>query len=614
MPSSRARLIILALLLALVALAADVSTAVRRADITLTDSSGAARTNIALPFPLSTQTLLDNSFVTADTLDAQVHDSASTDVVFMPSPVDTAWEACVLFNQGTGSYTDDTTDCNDSDASDTAFPMDEVNDAFYFGAHWQFRILRITVGTAGVGTYTLTWEYCSDNLTGGATTACDTWTALPNISASSTNLTATGAQSVLFSIPDDFAESDESAGAGVTQSYYVRARVSAHTTSTTDPSFTQAWYDMGMWWEFKASLGANQQITDTVFTGFSAERTFHHYIPGSTGLTVSSPTFTPSSSTTNSVEIKGYFDTTATGSDRDILLGDTTDTVWSWDGAVSGQLDITWDELGSANDCVLQATGIADGQRTLKVEIPEDGLGASQTCTLYIDGVSTDTDATAGTGGYAPILTSFQIAGDDSTQGLEFFKATESSGLMLHYEINDDFTALVIPDRAAPGADPDAVPTFPSIPASFTSTLGSFETASAVSLVAGAAGSGQAISNVTGSEEGTSFAGNQAISTDTPFYSILNPIASRDYDSGTAGVQGIPIRFFYLFLLAGIFIIVVGITLVLTKQIFIVAIVGGLVLALFVRPMNVIEPWVLMFYAVIAALVVWIKDKTGVGV
>lgn len=126
------------------------------------------------------------------------------------------------------SFTEDTRDANDADASDA--PMmpatQALNDATYFGHDAHTYGLNINIGTAKTGTWTLTWEYWNGSA----------WTALTNVTDGTSNFATTGAQTVTWTMPVDWAKTTVN---GFNR-FWVRARISSFTSSGTVPSLTQA--------------------------------------------------------------------------------------------------------------------------------------------------------------------------------------------------------------------------------------------------------------------------------------------------------------------------------------------------------------------------------------
>lgn len=126
------------------------------------------------------------------------------------------------------SFTDETTDLNSATADDVAlFPVGAGdNDAFYFGSSEKFCGFQMNVGTAGVGTYAVTWEYW----TGAA------WVALSGIVDGTSGFQTTGANDITFEVAADWATTTVNAQGPF---FYVRGRRNAGTV-TTDPLGTQA--------------------------------------------------------------------------------------------------------------------------------------------------------------------------------------------------------------------------------------------------------------------------------------------------------------------------------------------------------------------------------------
>jgi hypothetical protein len=100
----------------------------------------------------------------------------------------------------------------------TLFPTSPtVNvDQYYFGGLTQFTKLIVRVGTAGLGTYVLTWEYWNGS-----------WATLTTISAD--DFKATGPNEILFAAPGNWATTSVS---GQGPYYYVRARWTSGTMTT----------------------------------------------------------------------------------------------------------------------------------------------------------------------------------------------------------------------------------------------------------------------------------------------------------------------------------------------------------------------------------------------
>ena len=130
----------------------------------------------------------------------------------------------------TGSYTDETTAANNSTANDMTLMRSspQVNDAYYFGGKEPFYKLTLNIGTAGAGTWTITWEYYNGS----------TWAAIPDVYDPTNGFRAgTGNFNIVFSPPYDWASTTVSS----IPAYWIRARVSSFTSQITQPKGTQAW-------------------------------------------------------------------------------------------------------------------------------------------------------------------------------------------------------------------------------------------------------------------------------------------------------------------------------------------------------------------------------------
>lgn len=114
-----------------------------------------------------------------------------------------------------GVQTDETTEANSAAANDmTLLPTSpEVDDAYYFGLSTPWDWLCLNIGQAGLGTWTIVWEYYN-----GAT-----WEALPDALDTSDGFHNSGKHSVTFSRPEDWATSTIL----LLNLYWARARVTA---------------------------------------------------------------------------------------------------------------------------------------------------------------------------------------------------------------------------------------------------------------------------------------------------------------------------------------------------------------------------------------------------
>ncbi len=94
-----------------------------------------------------------------------------------------------------GAFTNETTDANDDGANDiTLLPTPAAaTDRFYFGYDVPFESIKVNVGTAGAGTYTLTWQYYNGSA----------WTAL-TVTDGTTHFKTSGENEITFKAPDDW--------------------------------------------------------------------------------------------------------------------------------------------------------------------------------------------------------------------------------------------------------------------------------------------------------------------------------------------------------------------------------------------------------------------------
>ena len=137
-----------------------------------------------------------------------------------------AWDYAVQEDDSGGSFKAYTNQINNTNINDVVFfPTGAgVNDAFYFGLTTRFSAISLDVGTAGVGTYTLAWEYWNGSA----------WDALTGVTDGTGDFKIPGASSITFTTPTDWMSNTVD---GVNL-YYVRAKRDAGTV-TTDPLGTQ---------------------------------------------------------------------------------------------------------------------------------------------------------------------------------------------------------------------------------------------------------------------------------------------------------------------------------------------------------------------------------------
>jgi hypothetical protein len=131
-----------------------------------------------------------------------------------------------------GAFTDYTSQANNSTTGDFyAVPVTPaVNDAIYFGADVIFNQLNVIIGTAGAGTWTNVFEYC---------TAADgnTWADLADTDGTTSwKAVNTVNAAVTWTPAANWVKCTKN---GI-EAYYIRSRVSAYTSITTRTILTQA--------------------------------------------------------------------------------------------------------------------------------------------------------------------------------------------------------------------------------------------------------------------------------------------------------------------------------------------------------------------------------------
>ena len=151
-----------------------------------------------------------------------------------------------------GSFTDFTTASNSTTVDDmTMFPATPVvnQDSFQFGHAEEFDSLKLELSTVGAGGFGVTWEYFNGTI----------WTALSDVVDGTSALTATGENTVSWTVPGDWAVKNDG---GFGSYKYVRVRYTSGTMST-------------------VPLGRKAKLNVTRFLPFTQNRTII-----STGLTV----------------------------------------------------------------------------------------------------------------------------------------------------------------------------------------------------------------------------------------------------------------------------------------------------------------------------------------
>ena len=140
-----------------------------------------------------------------------------------------------------GAFTDETTEATNDTIDDvTLLPAaPAANDAYYIGKNSLFNSVTFNISTAGVGTWTINWEYWD----GGS------WSALSGVTDETSGYTVVGKNNVHFDIPNDWATTTVNAQGPF---YYIRGRVLPFTAITTQPLGARICIN-----EFRSSLTSN---------------------------------------------------------------------------------------------------------------------------------------------------------------------------------------------------------------------------------------------------------------------------------------------------------------------------------------------------------------------
>ena len=267
----------------------------------ITNDTGAALTNTRLPFPLSSQSLVDGTWMSATGLNTDVQQSGVS-VPYMPWTRQTRMLGC--FNN---AAVNETTACNNATAGDMNLPA-TGSQVYEFAADNQFSHQWVNVSTAGAGVWTVTWEYYNGV----------SYVALAGVTDGTTHFRTSGLHRVSWTFPTAGLWTS-SALHGVT-GYWVRARISAFTSQTVAPLGQQAYYETGRWWTFTSTMGATeQQRYDVHLDTGTVLQPYFSYFPHSDGITVTDAAGLEPGASTLILEVAGFIDTTA-GASRNIVF------------------------------------------------------------------------------------------------------------------------------------------------------------------------------------------------------------------------------------------------------------------------------------------------------
>ena len=280
--------------------AADTSGAITVTEVEITNPS-TTQTNIALPLPLSTQAFIDGGYVNSTVLNSAVQESA-TDLPYMPGSKLLSIKKAVTYLSA--SYSDVTTGINDTVTS-VNLPT-ALDETLEMGLQYRSKIIKMNITTAGVGTYDLTWEY--HNGTG--------WVALQNVIDNTNGFKSEGITTVSYDIPSDWSYYNHPVH--LSQAFWIRARISAFTSQTTNPIAIQGSHETGQWWTFHTSVEQDVLKTAKLYFGGPDMQTYFSYFPGSAGI------ITPDNSTIEpgkqfKYNIAGYFNLSTSAASKDII-------------------------------------------------------------------------------------------------------------------------------------------------------------------------------------------------------------------------------------------------------------------------------------------------------
>ena len=162
------------------------------------------------------------------------------------------------------THVDQTADANSIAANDVQFfpAVSVTNDAFLLGLKQPGPRVRINVGTIGVGTYTVTWQYRS---------SASVWTNLAGVTDGTNAFKNAGENDVTFTVPANWVATTEG---GIGPFFYIRAVRNAG-TMTANPLGTQCFtgFDIrlvsgtGITTTIKVTNGGNRPIVEHVTAG-----------------------------------------------------------------------------------------------------------------------------------------------------------------------------------------------------------------------------------------------------------------------------------------------------------------------------------------------------------
>ena len=572
---------------------ADVSDAFLTGKVTGTETSGDAQTNLVLGAPIGSQGLIDSGTINASTSNMVLCQSGTTcptanELVFEPSRTKT--RIAGAHQDDGGTTTDDTIDANDAGASDVALiPTVQVtNDAFYFLADHQYRILHMNIGTAGVFNLSadpFIWEYYNGTA----------YVALSNVSDGTNFFTNAGTNTVSWDIPDDMARTTFNG----TDGFPVRARATFGDTWGTQALATQIWYEPGILWFYENAIAANQAQDYTLFAGGPTRMaTSHRMFFGETGATTSdSVSIEFPANTDASFSISGYMLPTQNGNFRYLMSKNTTDHHIRWSSTSTGVIQAQWDPAGAAPECNMQTTGVTEGLHTIRMEFEDDVA-----CRLYVDDTLVSTATLGSVTGLRDNANGWTFGADQSLLYANYANVsiTGVDGALWALGTSSDAMAsdaITLYDSQGSTRD-NAFRSFPLFPTTTSSVIAPFITTDVPADVEAGAETGDVVAV---NAANAAFASSSAPVTGLP---------GGVFIAGIATDTNLPQAFFWLIISAFMTLVTFIGTYLAMRNLLWAVLAGGVVLTAFAAPtVGVTAVWVLMFYGIMSGLVLIVGDR-----
>jgi hypothetical protein len=260
----------------------------------ITNTTASQKDDLQVPFSLSTASLIDDGFITSDALNSIVQ-RGGVDIPAMPGTNRIVVQGAAQDNGGV--FTDYTPEAQSSAANDVlllpAVPV--VDDAFYLGFDIPAGMATVDVDQAGAGTWAVTWEYYDGS----------SWTALSGLDDRTSAFSVLGRNIVTWTVPADWSTTTIVS----ISAYWVRARVSAFTSLTTEPLASLIQYETGEWWSWVETLPVDTQEQFTLFLGGSPRRSYHEMFTGSAGIvTTDASGLEPGDTFVVAVQGRAHFD------------------------------------------------------------------------------------------------------------------------------------------------------------------------------------------------------------------------------------------------------------------------------------------------------------------